>query len=137
MLRARFSPSSDGYAQAVLKKDVLPWFQTKVDSEEEIEISHKRHLEKWISSLGNLSAQLWEVGVVSSPEKSVMNLNIFHALYDGNSLALLLELVAHIYLDSQMALEHPPGFLDVLHLGPLCKDPSEQAFWKEHLVNIP
>ncbi|KAJ5310521.1 uncharacterized protein N7443_002982 [Penicillium atrosanguineum] len=135
MLRARFSPSSDGYAQAVLKKDVLPWFQTKVDSEEEIEISHKRHLEKWISSLGNLSAQLWEVGVVSSPEKSVMNLNIFHALYDGNSLALLLELVAHIYLDSQMALEHPPGFLDVLHLGPLCKDPSEQAFWKEHLVN--
>lgn len=135
MLRTRFSPSPDGYAQVVLKKGVLPWFQTEVNFVEEIEASHRKQVENWISCLGDLSAQLWEVGVVSSPEKSVMSLNIFHALYDGNSLALLLELVAHIYLDSPMALERPPGFLDVLHLGPLCKDPSEQAFWKEHLAN--
>ncbi|KAJ6134333.1 AMP-dependent synthetase/ligase [Penicillium sp. IBT 18751x] len=136
ILRTRFSPSSDGYAQIVLKKDVLPWFQETVNSEEEIEISHKMRVEKWISCLGDLSAQLWEVGVVSSPEKSVMNLKIFHALYDGNSLALLLELVALIYNDSPRALERPPGFFDVLHLGPLCKDPSEQAFWKKHLANL-
>ena len=135
ILRARFAPSPDGYAQVVLKKGVLPWFQTKVTAEQEIGISHRKQLEKWISGLEDLSTQLWEVGVVSSPERSMMSLNIFHALYDGNSLALLLELVAHIYLDNQMALEHPPEFLDVLHLGPLCKDPSEQEFWKEHLAN--
>jgi len=135
MLRARFSPSPDGYAQVILKKGVLPWFQTKVTSAQEIEDSHRRQLEKWISGLGDLSTQLWEVGVVSSLDKSVMSLNIFHALYDGNSLALLLELVADIYLGKQTASEHPPQFLDVLHLGPLCKDPSEKAFWKEHLAN--
>jgi NRPS condensation-like uncharacterized protein/aryl carrier-like protein len=135
MLRARFSPTPDGYAQVVLKKDALPWFQTKVTTEEEIKISQMEQLEKWISSLGDLSTQLWEVGVVSSPQSSVMSLNIFHGLYDGNSLALLLELVAHIYLGSEKALERPPEFLDVLHLGPLCKDPSEQVFWTEHLAN--
>ncbi|KAJ5151010.1 Nonribosomal peptide synthase sidC [Penicillium canariense] len=107
MLRARFSPSPDGYAQQV---------------------------QAWISGLEGLSTRLWEVGVIHSPERSVLCLNIFHALYDGNSLALLLDLVAQIYLKRHEDLEHPPEFLDVLHLGPLCKAPLEEAFWKEHLT---
>ncbi|KAJ5102908.1 hypothetical protein N7532_003437 [Penicillium argentinense] len=134
VLRARFAPSPDGYAQIVLKKNALPWFHREVESDEAIESSRRQELQRWISGLDSLMTQLWEVGLIVSPEKRVLCLNIFHALYDGNSLRLLLELVARIYLNEK-ASSNPPNFLDVLHLGPLCKDPSEKEFWKEHLAN--
>ena len=134
MLRAKFSPSPDGYAQAILRKDKLPWSFDTVGTEKEIDGVRKQRHEAWTAQLNILSTQLWEVGVVSSPEKSVMCVNMFHALYDGNSLVLLLESVARNYLNQRKASQIPPEFLDVLHLGPLCKDPSAETFWKEHLA---
>lgn len=135
MLRARFSPTPDGYGQVILKTDKLPWFELSASSLEDLEILQRQQLERWILGLEGLSARLWEVGVIESPGRTIMCLNIFHALYDGNSLTLLLELVAQCYLEQQAALRKRPDFLDVLHLGPLCKDPSEGAFWKKHLAN--
>lgn len=73
----------------------------------------------------------------SIPSKSVMCLNIFHALYDGNSLFLLLEMVARKYLKEDYAAEPSSSFLDTLPVGPLCKDPSAQTFWTEHLKDSP
>lgn len=135
MLRARFSPSPDGYAQVILKHDTLPWFDIKAASEKKIESLRKQQVQKWTSDIEDLSKRLWEVGTIKCPGKSVMCLNIFHALYDGNSLALLLDLIAQNYLNQHSAQENEPQFLDVLHLGPLCKNPSEESFWKEHLAN--
>lgn len=135
VLRTRFSPSPDGYAQIVLKKDRLPWFHRAVESDQGIEDVRKKELERWIAGLDSLMIQLWEVGVITSPGSRFLCLNIFHALYDGNSLRLLLELVSRIYLDEDKCSAKPPNFLDVLHLGPLCKDPSEEAFWKDHLTD--
>ncbi|KAJ5084270.1 AMP-dependent synthetase/ligase [Penicillium alfredii] len=134
MLRARFSPSPDGYAQVILKKDRLPWFSTTVDSEESIETARQQQTQQWISNLDGLSTISWEIGVIICPGKSLMFLNIFHALYDGNSLVLLLELAARNYLNQEQTSPQAPNFLDVLHLGPLCKDPSAKAFWTEHLA---
>lgn len=133
VFRARFSPTTDGYAQVILKRDVLPWFLETVTSEENIEHTQKQKFEQWIAGLCGLSTSLWEVGVINSPTKSVMCLNIFHALYDGISLVLLLDLVAQYYLGHSKAVE-TPDFLDVLHLGPLYKDPSAESFWKDHLA---
>lgn len=135
MLRARFCPTSDGYAQVILKHDTLPWFNMSAMSEKEIESLQNKKVENWASDLEELSTRLWEVGLIQSPEKTVMCLSIFHALYDGNSLGLLLDLVARIYLNEHDASKQAPHFLDVLHLGPLCKDPAEEFFWKEHLAN--
>ncbi|KAJ5988323.1 hypothetical protein N7481_003533 [Penicillium waksmanii] len=135
VLRTRFSPSPDGYAQIVLKKDALPWFHKEVESDQGIENVRKKELQRWIAGLDSLMTQLWEVGVITSPGSRLLCLNIFHALYDGNSLRLLLELVSRIYLEEDKGSEKPPNFLDVLHLGPLCKDPSEEKFWKDHLAD--
>lgn len=66
-----------------------------------------------------------------------MCLNIFHALYDGNSLFLLLEMVARKYLKEDYAAETSSSFLDTLPVGPLCKDPLAQTFWTEHLKDSP
>ncbi|KAJ6015024.1 hypothetical protein N7540_009615 [Penicillium herquei] len=135
ILRARFSPSPDGYTQVILKKDVLPWFNTGVESESHIEDSRKKQLDRWTADLHGFSSKLWEVGVITSSEKSIMCLNMFHALYDGNSLALLLQMVCDIYYGKFEESQNTPEFLDVLHLGPLCKDPRAESFWKEHLAN--
>lgn len=136
VLRTRFTPSPDGYAQIVLKNDTLAWFHREIASDQEFEATRQNELRRWISGLDGLMTQLWEVGVITSPDIRVLCLNIFHALYDGNSLRLLLELVSRIYQDEEKINESPvPNFLDVLHLGPLCKDPSEEGFWKEHLAN--
>ncbi|KAJ5707230.1 hypothetical protein N7488_007031 [Penicillium malachiteum] len=135
ILRARFSASSDGYAQVILKNDVLPWFHTDLESEPQIEASQKKQLDQWIADLSGFSSKLWEVGVINSPERSIMCLNMFHALYDGNSLALLLEIVSDIYYGKFKEPQSTPEFLDVLHLGPLCKNPEAKSFWKDHLAN--
>lgn len=134
MLRAKLSPSSDGYAQVVLKQDALPWFFDAVETQGDIDGVRKQRHGAWTSQLNSLSTQLWEVGVISSPKQSVMCLNIFHALYDGNSLVLLLESVARNYLNQTKGAQTVPEFFDVLHLGPLCKDPSAETFWKKHLA---
>ncbi|KAJ5286944.1 hypothetical protein N7478_002630 [Penicillium angulare] len=135
MLRARFLSSPDGYAQVILKHDALPWFQSKVISEGDIEIVQKEKQQLWIFKLNDLSTNLWEVGVITSPEKSIMCLNIFHALYDGNSLGLLLNMVKDIYHGHSMIPDNISHFSDMLHLGPLCKDPKAELFWKDHLAN--
>jgi amino acid adenylation domain-containing protein len=135
MLRARFSPSPDGYAQVILKKDALPWFFGTVETEAEIETLRKQRHEQWTARLDSLRSDLWEVGVISFSTTSVMYLNIFHGLYDGNSLVLLLESVAGNYLSQNKTSQPCPGFLDVLHLGPLCKDPGAKEFWREHLAD--
>lgn len=135
MLRARFVPSPDGYAQVILKKSMLPWFQIETGSQKQIESSQKEQHRSWISRLDGLATHSWEAGVIVCPRKSVMCLSIFHALYDGNSLELLLDLVSRNYLDQVNSYEEVPDFLDVLHLGPLCKDPSAETFWKKHLAS--
>jgi NRPS condensation-like uncharacterized protein/aryl carrier-like protein len=134
MLRARFVPSPDGYAQVILKNEVLPWFFDATETKEEIHGLRKQRHEQWTNRLDSLSSNLWEVGVISSPETSMMCLNMFHALYDGNSLVLLLESVARNYLGQNKTPKSIPEFLDVLHFGPLCKDPAAEKFWKEHLA---
>ncbi|KGO64994.1 AMP-dependent synthetase/ligase [Penicillium italicum] len=134
MLRARLLPSPDGYAQVIMKKDPLPWFLAMVNTKDEIEDLRKQRHDHWTTQLDDLPSNLWEVGVISSPDTSVMCLNIFHALYDGNSLVLLLESVARNYFGQSKTSQSIPEFLDVLHLGPLCKDPAAEVFWKEHLA---
>lgn len=134
MLRARFSPSPDGYAQAILKRDSLPWFYATVPREEDIKRFLKQRHQQWVWGLDGLSTNLWEVGVVGFSGKWVMCLNIFHALYDGNSMGLLLSLVSRHYFGQFNSMERPPKFLDMLHLGPLCRDPSAETFWRRHLA---
>ncbi|KAJ6172405.1 hypothetical protein N7470_001472 [Penicillium chermesinum] len=135
MLRARFLPTPDGYAQVIMKSDDLPWSQIETSSSERVQSLTQKGTDAWISGLGGLSGPLWQVTVVRSPETTIMCLNIFHALYDGNSLALLLDLVTQSYLQHDTGSQ-APQFLDVLHKGPLCKNPAAESFWKSHLANL-
>jgi hypothetical protein len=57
LLRARLLPSPDGYAQAIMKKDCLPWFLATVDTKEEIDDLRKQRHEHWTTQLGSLLIQ--------------------------------------------------------------------------------
>lgn len=133
MLRVRLLPTPDGYAQVVLKDCQLPFFEVFVSSEEEIGDVRGLKFKEWAANLGDLSTNLWVIWLIRSPNKSVMCLNIFHALYDGSSLSRLLEKVARKYLGEDRTAKRELSFFDTLPLGPLCKDPSAESFWKEHL----
>lgn len=131
ILRTRLSPTPDGYAQAVLNNCQLRLYEVSVPSEE-IEKTRESRFSKWTASLGDLTKNLWEVLLINSSRGAVMCLNIFHALFDGNSLPLLLEKVARNYLELSQAADEP-SFFDVLPAGPLCTDRSAEQFWKDHL----
>ncbi|EAW06285.1 nonribosomal siderophore peptide synthase SidC [Aspergillus clavatus NRRL 1] len=132
MLRVRLAATPDGYAQIFMRKNELPCSQMTVSSDEEAEEVRQQRFKTWICSLDNLSKNLWEVCLVKSPSGSLMYLNIFHALYDGNSFALLMEKVARNYL-GEISPGTPTSFLEALPAGPLCKDPLAEKFWMDHL----
>ncbi|GAD98283.1 nonribosomal siderophore peptide synthase, putative [Paecilomyces variotii No. 5] len=136
LLRTRFAPTPDGYAQVVLKECGLPWFEMTTATGEELDNMRRNNFREWCKRMDDLSTSPWQVGLIRSPTKSLMCLDIFHALYDGNSLPLLLEKVAQTYVGNDTS-SNGLSFLDVLPLGPLCKMPDAERFWTNHLKDAP
>lgn len=132
LLRARLISLPDGYAQVIFKDDNLPWFESTISEDEDVSCYKRHHFESWYDSIDQLTGSLWNVVVIRSPSKLLMCLNIFHALYDGNSLPLLLEQVALRYLQREVP-STGPTFLEILPHGPLRKQPEAEEFWIDHL----
>lgn len=136
ILRTRFTLTSDGYAQVVAKNDILPWFDYTASSDLEADELIKNHSIQWQNRSGSKFGEgLWSVGVVRSPEKIFMSLNLFHALFDGNSLPLLLRRVGLEY-SGETEPSRAPTFLDALPFGPLSKNPKAETFWLDHLKGL-
>ena len=131
LLRTKFLMTDDGYAQVILKEDSFSWFELSVAKRETVETVAERKHKEWCDSTTDFSGQLWEIGIITGSTRKWMCLNIFHALYDGNSLPLLLEQVARVY--SSMELTPAPSYTDILAQGPLCKAHGAESFWTEHL----
>lgn len=133
ILRTKFPVTSDGYAQVVLKKDIFPWFELNTTEDDDVFSLAEKRYSRWSSELRQFTDRLWEAGLVSGPTTRLMCLNIFHGIYDGNSLPLLLEKVAQAYFDQ--GIFETPSYIDVLPHGPLCIRPDAQSFWTQHLQN--
>ncbi|KAL1967788.1 hypothetical protein VTN77DRAFT_2477 [Rasamsonia byssochlamydoides] len=133
LLRAKFIPLPDGYAQVILKDDELPWFETTVSTDEDIEHIRHQSFNLWYENINGFSGKLWEIRIIKSAVRLIMCLNIFHALYDGNSLPLLLERVSLHYLGKEIP-SNGPAFLDILPMGPLRRIPEAEEFWINHLA---
>ncbi|KAK2762740.1 NRPS [Arachnomyces sp. PD_36] len=134
VLRTRFVLTADGYAQVVMKKDRLPWFENTYSdcgkTKDNIFNYTRSHRDK--TDTGFSGGNLWCVGVVRSPKKTFMSLNLFHALFDGNSLPLLLKRVTLAYV-GKIDIPKTPSFLESLPYGPLSKNPKAKEFWLRHL----
>ncbi|KAH6676468.1 peptide synthetase [Halenospora varia] len=118
ILRTKFVATDDGYAQVVLKTfDISSITSTikceGVEKSTALQTPYRLNLRK--SSLSQ-----------------VMELQIFHGLYDGNSLAMLLQRVVD-ELKGAETIEYGPPFQASLQYGPLARVPGERQFWTEHL----
>jgi ferricrocin synthase len=136
LLRVRMAALADGYAQVVLKHDELPWIEMTVANDHEINDIADDKWNAWRNELSNFSCALWRLVVLKSPRRRLLCLNIFHALYDGNSLPLLLEQVASKYHGGDIS-KNIPEFIEILPHGPLRVSSDAKEFWIEHLVNAP
>lgn len=114
VLRMGFVFTPDGCAQVVLKEREVPW---GVDTE-------FAAMEK-----GEALARPWKVGVVQQEGKRMMRLEIFHGLYDGASLPLLLRKVEEEYAGVE-GIDYGPSFVSALPHGPLATVEGAEAFWK-------
>ncbi|KAK2807041.1 NRPS [Emmonsiellopsis sp. PD_5] len=132
ILRTKFPLTTGNYAQVVLKEDRFPWFEITVLDDTEVKKVADDRYKEWCDEPSKLTERVWEVGVIIGPTRRWMCLNIFHGLYDGNSLPLLLSRVSHTYLDPHDTPD-TPSYLDCLPEGPLCKIPEARRFWLDHL----
>lgn len=114
VLRMGFVFTPDGCAQVVLKQREVPW---GVDAD-------FAAMEK-----GEALARPWRVGVSEGAGKRTMRLEIFHGLYDGASLPLLLAKVEQEYR-GVVGVDYGPSFMSSLPHGPLATVEGAEAFWK-------
>lgn len=136
LLRLRMAALADGYAQIVLKHDELPWAETTAGNEQELEAVADLEWKMWCNSMQQFIGPLWRLVIVKSSSRSLLCLNIFHALYDGNSLPLLLEQLSLRY-HGQKVQRGAPSFMDILPYGPLRVSPNAKEFWEKHLASAP
>lgn len=136
VLRLRLVALTDGYAQIVLKDDELPWREVAVTDNLNVHNVIDQEWQNWCMDMKDLSDALWRLLVFKSSGRTLLCLNIFHALYDGNSLSLLLKHVIERYHGREVR-HVTTSFMDVLPHGPLRMSSSAEDFWKNHLTNAP
>ncbi|RKF59001.1 putative nonribosomal siderophore peptide synthase [Golovinomyces cichoracearum] len=112
VLRIKFIATDDGFCQVVMRKNIVSWDRAK----------DYKTMDK-MDALKN--------PFCLSLNKNVLTFQIFHGLYDENSLTLLLRHVISRYNDIQM-IDYGPSFISSLPYGPLANIPGAEEFWNSH-----
>jgi aryl carrier-like protein len=128
ILRTRFIQTVDGYVQVALHNAELPWIETSISNHNEKDRVFLNQLEQWRAQNRSDFIRPFEVVILRTPEQAFLSLNIFHGLYDGNSLPMLLKCVYGYYQGDKDVIPGPP-FQDVLPFGPLLSMPNAKNFW--------
>ena len=96
ILRTCFCETPDGYAQVVLRDSEVPWEEISVPTQD-IQVTISGRMGKHANTNRDLHRVPLYFLLLRTPEGVVLVLNIFHALYDGNSLPLILGDVQRAY----------------------------------------
>ena len=128
MLRTVFVPTEDGYVQTVLRDSSARIRHLDVMGEQDLVDRLNADSERWKKNTSRTTSQMWEVLLLTSAKHKFMSLRIFHALYDGISLTLLLEEVANEYHGKYYLNKLP--FRDVLPHILASSTPEAESYWK-------
>ncbi|QSZ28506.1 hypothetical protein DSL72_003003 [Monilinia vaccinii-corymbosi] len=115
ILRTKFVSTNDGFAQVVLKS---------------VESSHQR-TSKGLNKSDMLKMP-WSLEKSGLKFQEKLILNIFHGLYDGNSLGMILNHLSDEFHHAPN-IQYGSDFHSSLAHGPLAIVPGAEAFWKSHL----
>ena len=133
MLRTLFVPTADGYSQVVLKAPCQSRWSISSEKDDDVHERLQRGTDEIQDRVKNLGQLPWHVTLLQSQDRNVMVLHIFHALFDGTSLQLLLEQVAEQYLSASDANPAALLFHDALPRGPLRKQEGAKSFFERNL----
>ncbi|KAG4442383.1 hypothetical protein IFR05_002161 [Cadophora sp. M221] len=120
VLRTKFVATDDGFAQVVLLEGGCPSYDKPIDYE----------LKEKAAAL----KKPYSIIIQSTSEGYAMKLRMFHGLYDGNSLTMLLRRIVDEYHGLE-SIGYGPSFTSSLPYGPLAKVPGAKEFWTSHLSN--
>lgn len=136
VLRIRFCPTIDGHAQVMCKSQNIPWFEKGFETEEELEACRHETFADWCRANSELNDRLFEICVLYTPINAFLYLRIFHALYDGMSLPMILQAVILKYTQVPN-IEPGMSFFDTLSVGPLCEVEGAKDFWSRRFMKFP
>lgn len=96
ILRTCFCETSDGYAQVVLRDSEVRWREINVKNENFQSVITDEMMEH-VSMNRDLHQTPLYLLLLRTPSRIILVVNIFHALYDGNSLPLIFQDVQRAY----------------------------------------
>lgn len=134
-LRIRFCPTVDGHAQVVCQNQDISWYEKVFKTEEELQAYKCETFADWCHANPELNDRLFEICVLHTPVKSLMYLRIFHALYDGMSLPMILQDVVFEYTQVS-SIKPRPSFIQALAVGPLCEVEGARDFWSRRFLDF-
>ncbi|RPB02033.1 hypothetical protein L873DRAFT_1788049 [Choiromyces venosus 120613-1] len=133
ILRTCFCETPDGYAQVVLKNPEMQWEEVSA-SDNTVQITISDKLDKHVDSNRDLYKVPLYLLVVKTPNRTILVLNIFHALYDGNSLPLILEDVQKAYHGRYQPRPHQ--FADIVGYLFSVDTAKARKFWEKTLAGV-
>lgn len=136
VLRIRFCPTIDGHAQVMCKSQNFSWVEKGFETEEELEACRYETFSDWCRANSELNDRLFEICVLKTPINTFLYLRIFHALYDGTSLPMVLQAVVLKYTQAPN-FKRGPSFLEALSVGPLCEVEGAKDFWSRRFMKFP
>lgn len=134
ILRTVFVNTEDGYVQAVLKNSSLPWFEHNTGPES-LATCMTEARQSWLATNRVELTRPFELHMIDTSKQQLLVANMFHGLYDGNSIELLFEEVRRRYEGSAVETSHAPTFHEILPYGPLRTMEGAQLFWQNHLAD--
>ncbi|KAK5092060.1 hypothetical protein LTR70_009071 [Exophiala xenobiotica] len=141
ILRTRFVSTEDGYAQVVLaqpSKAINSDYENG-SLEDDPSGAIGDRFKRWRQDAKQLGSQMpWQVWLTQreSGRVKLMSLFIFHGIYDGISIPLLLDALYELYDHPEQSVLNAPLFHEALPHGPLLRKDDAPNFWRGHLPNI-
>ncbi|EUC45908.1 hypothetical protein COCMIDRAFT_94185 [Bipolaris oryzae ATCC 44560] len=133
ILRTVFVNTEEGYLQAVLGGIPFNGF-IQTSAEDDDLVDHMAQLRKdWLGLNDVEFRQPFQVHLISTQKQKLLIVHIFHGLYDGNSIGLLLQGVWNSY-NGQDSMSDAPSFHTALAHGPLKMPDNAKSFWKDQIL---
>ncbi|KIW08145.1 uncharacterized protein PV09_01077 [Verruconis gallopava] len=132
ILRTQFLQTEDGYMQVVLRNYSLPFKILDSSATLNFENAAGQLRLAWFAANERHLFRPVEVTVLRTNKEDVMILNIFHGIYDGNCLEMMIRCVYDAYTGNGV-LEFGPAFHDALIYGPLRTVQNAKTYWASRI----
>ena len=132
ILKARFLQTEDGFAQVISRKRVCPWYESvDVTGGDDGRVLQQKR-QAWLGLNQEDLLVPIEAHLLRSGRLQLLIFFVHHALYDGISWDLVLDLLWRTY-HSAAVPDVGPRFTAALPHGPMNQQPNSKNFWEARL----